>query len=288
MGGGLPRRSGGQEARALAAREARPAPWGTEHSALSTSHRAPSTEHQAPSTAHRASTDLFLLNARGLYQQVIGLVKRHPLLRRDQRRHAGEPRPCPATASPGPAESRKERKDHTKLPQPEHRPVSRGTRSPPFQTRGYHCHRQTTKRGGLSWSGGPHSRLSLCLAVPDSSQLGPSAAPASHPVSGHDRDVRCTGVLWGRGVPREQAGHRMGPRESPEGQGDDSGEGPQWGQQDPGPQAHPSPGGPCSQQPSGRGPELPGVLPETPVWMEAWRGAVRALRGPAQPGSRGL
>lgn len=50
-----------------------------------------------------ASTDLFLLNASGLYQQVIGLVKRHPLSGQDQRGHAGEPVPGPATAAPGPA-----------------------------------------------------------------------------------------------------------------------------------------------------------------------------------------
>lgn len=42
----------------------------------------------APGPEHRAaasSTDLFLLNASRLYQQVIGLVKRHPLLGQEQR-----------------------------------------------------------------------------------------------------------------------------------------------------------------------------------------------------------
>lgn len=43
------------------------------------------------------STDLFLLDASRLYQQVIGLVKRHPLLGQDQRgmqvsRHLARPR----------------------------------------------------------------------------------------------------------------------------------------------------------------------------------------------------
>lgn len=42
----------------------------------------------APGPEQRAavsSTDLFLLNASRLYQQVIGLVKRHPLLGQEQR-----------------------------------------------------------------------------------------------------------------------------------------------------------------------------------------------------------
>lgn len=44
--------------------------------------RAQSAEHRAQSSE---STDLFLLDASGLYQQVIGLVKRHPLSGQDQR-----------------------------------------------------------------------------------------------------------------------------------------------------------------------------------------------------------
>lgn len=39
---------------------------------------------QDPEHKQRASTDLLLLNARGLYQQVIGRVERHPLSGRDQ------------------------------------------------------------------------------------------------------------------------------------------------------------------------------------------------------------
>ena len=57
----------------------------------------------------QAGTDLFLLNASGLYQQVIGLVKRHPLLGQDQQGHAGQLPPGPATSLPGPATSKRER-----------------------------------------------------------------------------------------------------------------------------------------------------------------------------------
>lgn len=73
-GRGLHRRAGrGKEAQEPTAPEARPAARDTERKA--------------------ESTDLFFLNACGFYQQVIGLVKRHPLLGQDQRGHAGEPPP---------------------------------------------------------------------------------------------------------------------------------------------------------------------------------------------------
>lgn len=61
----------------------------------------------------QAGTDLFLLNASGLYQQVIGLVKRHPLLGQDQQGHAGQLPPGPATSLPGPATSKREREKTT-------------------------------------------------------------------------------------------------------------------------------------------------------------------------------
>lgn len=59
----------GTATREAAAQEARPAAAG-------------GAERRAQSSE---STDLFLLDASGLYQQVIGLVKRHPLSGQDQR-----------------------------------------------------------------------------------------------------------------------------------------------------------------------------------------------------------
>lgn len=71
------------------------------------------------------STDLFLLDASGLYQQVIGLVKRHPLSGQDQRgmqvsRHLARPR----HRLTQPRASRKETEHHTKRPQPQRQPLA--------------------------------------------------------------------------------------------------------------------------------------------------------------------
>lgn len=70
-----------------------------------------------------SSTDLFLLNASGLYQQVMGLVKRHPLSGQDQRGMRVSARP--ATCRPH-RSSRKAKPTSPEAAQPAPRAGPRG------------------------------------------------------------------------------------------------------------------------------------------------------------------
>lgn len=75
--------------------------------------RSPRSKVSSPDPEQRAaasSTDLFLLNASRLYQQVIGLVKRHPLLGQEQRGMQVSHRWTPPPPHPALTTSREDRR----------------------------------------------------------------------------------------------------------------------------------------------------------------------------------